>query len=121
MATTRDVKKILKIAGFSLFFLFIIVYGFFRSEDLIFGVKIKNVNIEDGQTLEQSVLPITGNAKNAVNLSLNGRSVSIDKDGNFNETIALILGYNVVSIEAVDKFGNSDEKNYKLTMQAIGN
>ena len=39
-------KKILQIVAFSVFFLFIIVYAFFRSQDLIFGVKIKNVNID---------------------------------------------------------------------------
>jgi len=116
---TQDLKKILKITSISLFFLFIIVYGFFRSQDLIFGVKIKNVNITDGQTVTESALGITGNAKNATNLSLNGRSISIDKDGNFNETIALLLGYNVVSIEAVDKFGNNDSKNYKLIYKKI--
>jgi Glucodextranase, domain B len=116
---TQDLKKILKIGSLCLFFLFIIVYGFFRSQDLIFGVKIKNVNIEDGQTFGQNPLNVTGNAKNAVNLSLNGRKVSIDKDGNFNETIALLSGYNVLSIEAVDKFGNNDTKIYKLIYKNI--
>ena len=116
---TQDVKKIIKIASYSLFFLFIIIYGFFRSQDLIFGVKIRDVNIMDGLTLTESVFVVTGNAKNAVNLSLNGRIVSIDKDGNFNETIALLSGYNVVSIEATDKFGNSDKKDYKIIYKNI--
>ncbi len=114
---TQDFKKILKISIFLIFFLFIVFYGFFRSQDLIFGVKIKDVNIADGQTFTESVLNITGNAKNAVNLSLNGRAVSIDKEGNFNETIALISGYNVIRIEAADKFGNNDSRDYKLMLQ----
>ncbi len=111
---TQDIKKVVKIGGFVVFFLIIIVYAFFRSHDLIFGVKIKNVNIIDGVKIAESALRVTGNAKNAINLTLNGREISVDQQGNFDETIALLVGYNVINIKAQDKFGYSDEKNYKL-------
>jgi len=107
-------KKTLKITLISAFFLFILIFIFFRSYNLIFGVKIKNVNITDGTKYEESVLKITGNAKNAKNVSLNGREVSINKEGDFNETIALLSGYNIITIKAEDKFGNVDEKDYQL-------
>ncbi|OGI57598.1 hypothetical protein A3B85_00805 [Candidatus Nomurabacteria bacterium RIFCSPHIGHO2_02_FULL_37_13] len=110
----QDVKKILKIVTFFVFFLFIVIYAFFRSRDLILGVQIKNVNIVDGAKVTNSILRVTGNAKNAINLTLNGREISIDQEGNFNETIALLGGYNIINIKAKDKFGYSDEKNYKL-------
>jgi len=115
----NNVKKILKTAVFSVFFIFIIVYAFFRSYNLIFGIKIKNVTIngneiKESAKIENEVLKITGNAKNALNLTLNGREISIDQKGNFDETIILLSGYNIVNIEAVDKFGNKDEKNYQL-------
>ncbi len=111
---TKDAKKILKIGVMMAFFFFIILYAFFRSYDLVFGVKIKNVNVVDGAKIEQSTIDITGNAKNATKLVLNGREISIDKNGNFSETVALLSGYNIVSIEAEDKFGHKDFKNYKL-------
>ena len=107
-------KKILQIIGLAVFFLLIIIYAFFRSRDLISGVKIKDVNIADGAKVTESILKVTGNAKNAVNLTLNGREISIDGAGNFDETIALLLGYNVINIKAKDKFGYVDEKNYKI-------
>jgi len=109
-----DAKKTIKRTIFAVFFLFILGYGFFRSYDLVFGIKIKNVNIADGSTYATSIFEVSGNAKNAVNLTLNGRNVSINQAGDFNETIALLPGYNVVGIKAVDKFGYSDEKNYQL-------
>jgi hypothetical protein len=107
-------KKILQITGLSVFFLLILLYAYFRSHDLIVGVKIKNVNISDGEKFTDSVLQIKGNAKNATYLSIDGREISIDQNGNFDETIALLLGYNVVDLKAKDKFGYSDEKIYKL-------
>lgn len=111
-------KKI-KRAIFGIFFLFIIIFGFARSTDLIFGVKIRGVSIADGAIAIESVTRITGNAKNTTGLVLNGRKIPIDLAGNFNETIALLPGYNIVNLKAVDKFGYIDEKNYKLILKDI--
>ena len=112
--TRTNVKKISQIIIFSIFFVLIIVYAFFRSHDLIFGVKIKDVNIIDGAKVTESITKISGNAKNAVNLTLDGREISVDQEGNFDETFALLKGYNVITITAKDKFGYVDEKDYKL-------
>lgn len=109
-----NAKKILKIGSISIFFLVIIVFAFLRSYDLIFGVKIKDVNIKDGEKMVENIIQVTGNAKNATFLTLNGRAISVNQQGDFNETIALLSGYNIVNIRAVDKFGDVDEKNYKL-------
>jgi len=110
----QDAKKLIKLISVSVLFLFIVIYAFFRSKDLIFGVKIKNVNITDGSKITTSTINITGTAKNAVDLTLDGREISVDQQGNFNETIALLPGYNVIDIKAQDKFGHVDEKNYKV-------
>jgi len=107
-------KKILKIVLISVLFLFIAVFVFFNSRDLIFGVKIKNVNITDNMKVSDNILKITGMAKNSVKLTLDGREISVDEKGNFNETVALLSGYNQVNIKAQDKFGNIDEKNYQI-------
>ena len=110
----NNIKKIVKIAGFSVFFLLIILYAFFRSKDLIFGVKIRNINIKNDMTVTSNILEITGVAKNAIFLSLDGREISVDQKGDFDETIALLPGYNIINIKAKDKFGNVDEKNYQI-------
>jgi len=114
----RTIKNTLLFAFFS----FILIYAFSRSHDILFGIKIKNVNLVDGTTMTDRILHITGNAKNAVNLALNGREISIDQKGNFSETIALLPGYNEINLRALDKFSYTDEKNYKLILaQALGN
>lgn len=112
---SQKIKRVI----FGIFFMFIIIYGFARSTDLIFGVKIRGVSISDGTTTTESVTRITGNAKNATGLILNGRKIPIDLVGNFNETIALLPGYNIVNLRAEDKFGYIDEKNYKLILKDI--
>ena len=114
MTKINDPKEILKRIAVVFLFFFIIFYGFFRAKDLILGVKIKDVNIYDGAKLENKIVNIKGNAKNAIELSINGRIISINQKGAFNETIALLPGYNMVEIKARDGFGNTDQKNYKL-------
>ena len=114
-----NAKKILQIIALSIFFIFIAVYAFSRSEYLLVGVKIKNVNITDGVKVESSILEVAGNAENAVNLTLNGREITTDEQGNFNEMVALLLGYNIINIKAKDKFGYVDEKNYKIIYAKI--
>jgi hypothetical protein len=116
---TKDVKKTLKITILSVFFLLIVGFAFINSIGLLFGVKIKNVRVDGlpaqaGSKMTSNVLDVTGNTRNAKNVTLNGREISIDKAGNFNETIILHSGYNVITITAKDKFGNMDEKNYQL-------
>ena len=110
----HSAKKILQITGLTIFFLLIVGYALFGSHNLIFGVKIKNVNITDGEKTESSVIELRGNAKNATNLTLNGREISLNQEGNFSETIALLLGYKIITIIAKDKFGYVDEKNYQV-------
>lgn len=114
-----ETQRKLKIISLFVFFAVIFVYALFRSSDLIVGVKIKNVNLIDGAKVTESIMHINGNAKNATNLTLNGRGISVDQAGNFDETIALLLGYNVVNITALDKFGHRDEKNYKLIYEKL--
>ena len=114
MGILQDGKKIIKIVGFSVFFILIILYAIFISKDLIFGIKIKDVNLSDGAVFADNIIKINGNAKNAIKLTLNGREISIDQEGNWNETIALLPGYNIVTIKAIDKFGYVGEKNYQL-------
>ncbi len=107
-------KKIIKVGGLSVFFILIIIYAILGSKDLILGVKIKNVNLVDGATVTENIIKLTGNAKNAINLTLNGREISVDQNGNFSEIVALLSGYNIINIKAKDKFGYVDEKNFRL-------
>ena len=111
---TQDSKKIINTSLLSVFFILILGYALFVSKDVLFGIKIRDVNLKDGTTYTESVQEVTGNARNAIHLYLNGREISINQAGDFKETIALLPGYNIVNIRAEDKFGLTDEKNYKL-------
>ncbi len=115
----KNTKQILQISALSFFFILITGYGFWGSHNLIFGVRITDVTINEktaqsGAKFANPALKLQGNAKNAVKLTLNGREITINEQGDFNETLVLLPGYNIINIIAKDKFGYIDEKNYKL-------
>ncbi len=110
----KDQKKIMSIWIVIGFFVFIFVDVLFVSKNILFGIQIKDVNIKDGESYNEEIINVSGNAKNAINLALNSNEIAIDENGNFKETIALSLGYNIITLEAKDKFGNSDKKDYKI-------
>lgn len=105
------------ILGLSIgFFTFILIYGFFTTKEWILGINIKNLNITDNQTFTENPVKITGNAENASYISINDREIFIQKNGDFEEYVALLPGYNILEVKAKDKFGNEDIINYKLLL-----
>lgn len=93
-------------------FIVIAILVFTNMRGIIRGVQI-SAKIDSTQSTT-SISEISGNAKNATYLSLNGREINLDKNGTFNEKIALPDGYSVVTIEAKDVFGKSAIKTMEM-------
>ena len=106
----KNIKWWLGLGSCTLLFVFIGVFGFMKMSFLWKGVQIIANMEKNTATLTQ----VKGNAKNATYLSLNGREIFVDKEGNFSEQIALIPGLSVVTLEASDKFGKSAEKKFEV-------
>lgn len=111
---TSKAARIIKWGPIVIFFGFIILYTIYGAKHLIFGIKIEDMSIVDGATVEDSAIQVTGVAKDAIKITLNGREITIDQQGKFNDIVALLPGYNILNIRAADKFGYMDEKNYQL-------
>ena len=58
-----NAKKILKISSVTLLFIFIVIYAISTSKDLIFGIKIKDVNLVDRAKMSENIIEVTGSAK----------------------------------------------------------
>lgn len=97
--------------SFAILFIGIATFAYMKMGFLIKGVKIQaSINHDD----TSPVVKITGNAKNAIYLSLNGREIFIDKDGSFTEPVALLPGLSVVTLDAQDKFGKTASKKFEV-------
>ena len=96
--------------------LFLIIL-FFSYEKMCFiwkGVKI-SATLESQNN--SSLTTIKGTAPKATYLSLNGREIFIDKSGNFSESIVVLPGFSVVTLNARDKFGKTAEKKFEVVYE----
>lgn len=113
----KDIKTIIAFFAIGLLFLGIAGYAYSRTRNVIAGVSITLPDIEDGQTFTDPVVEMKGRAKNAVKVLLNDREIGVDKDGNFDELLLLLPGYNIITLEAEDRFGKKIEKNYHVYLK----
>jgi hypothetical protein len=93
---------------------FIVGLVFHNTHDALFGARLSIQTVDDGAILGESYLPISGNAKNAKELTINGRPITLSKEGDFEEAILLSSGYNIAQVRLVDRFGKVQEKTYHL-------
>jgi hypothetical protein len=106
----KNIKWWIGVISFMILFLGIGTFAFLKMEFIWKGVEVQAQIQKD----ETSLAKIKGNAKNATYITLNGREIFIDKNGEFEEVIALLPGFSVIKIDAKDKFGNFDEKKFEI-------
>ena len=110
----KSFKSLVSTGLIVLLFLFIVLYARSRTSFLSQGVSLSVENLEDGQSFSSRVLNLKGTAKRAVMLTINNREVLIDENGDFEDTIILYPGLNILTIEAQDKFENYKELRYSV-------
>lgn len=89
----------------------------YNMRDMVFGTPLQVVTAQDGATLEDTFLPLTGMARHARELLINGRTVAIDRSGKFTDAIILSPGYNIVEVALKDRFGNTDTRTYHWVVE----
>ena len=106
----RNASFYLKTGSLALLILIILGYSFFQLRDLIFGPSIVIESPLDGQTYIDPLVEIKGIATDANYLHFDDRPIFTDKSGNFDEHILISHGYNIIKLDAEDKFGKKTEK-----------
>jgi hypothetical protein len=113
----RNAISILRISAISLLGLFIIGYSLFQAWKLISGPIIDIYTPQNGATYSQTLIEISGRARNVAYINLNGRKIFTDKNGYFKEQLLLSPGYNILKLDARDKFGTYTEKKLELILK----
>ena len=80
------------------------VYVFFNTRLFIEGPQIVVEGPENGFSGDSGLVEVYGQVLNSSFISLNGRAVLVDENSNFKELVMLHPGYNIIVIEANDKF-----------------
>ena len=114
---SRNALSKLKIVLYSLLGLAILSYSFFQAEKIISGPIIEIYNPQSGATYKNPLIEVNGRARNVSYLNLNDRPIFTDKDGYFKEKLLLSPGYNVIKLDATDKFKAHTEKQIEVILK----
>ena len=115
----RIIKALLRKIPFILIILTIFGYSYFRAEDYLNGPQVTIFTPQNGRTVDTPLLAITGQTKNIADITLNDRKIFTDKEGFFTEEILLHSGYNIINVEASDKFNKNIKKRIEVVYQEI--
>lgn len=107
----------LKIGLYSLFAVIVVVYSLFQAQKLISGPIIEVYTPQNGAVYNQTMIEVDGRAQNTAYLNLNGRKIFTDKDGYFKEKLLLSPGYNIIRLDATDKFKKYTEKKLEIILK----
>ena len=113
----RNAVSILRVSLIGLLIIVLIGYSLFQAQKLIRGPIIDIYNPENGTTYNQTLIEISGRAQNTAYLNLNDRPIFTDKKGNFSEKLLLSPGYNIIKLDARDKFKNYTEKRLEIILK----
>jgi hypothetical protein len=110
-------QKLLKFALFAGVTLIVLLYIYSASKDFIKGPRIIVNYPENGSTISTSTIVVKGQVFHIQDITINGRPIQIDTNGNFLEPLLLFPGYNVSVISAKDRFKRITEYKLELVYQ----
>jgi hypothetical protein len=113
----RNATSILRIIALTILAIIIVGYSFFQAQKILAGPVIEISTPQNGATYNSTLIEIDGQAKNVAYMDLDDRQMFTDKNGNFSEKLLLSPGYNVVKLDAWDKFGKQTEKKLELVLK----
>ena len=117
MINRDGTQKLLKIALFTGVTLIVLLYIYTASKDYLNGPRINLTYPENGSTIATSTVIIKGQVLHIQDVTINGRPIQIDTQGNFTEPLLLFPGYNVAVISAKDRFKRITEYKLELVYQ----
>jgi hypothetical protein len=113
----RNAVSTLRTALLILFGVIIVGYSLFQAQKIIQGPIIDLYTPQNGATYSQTLIEIYGRARNTAYLNLNDRPIFTDKNGYFKEKLLLSPGYNIIKLDARDKFKKYTEKKLELILK----
>jgi Glucodextranase, domain B len=115
MIEPYDMRKKVELLAIGLLAFIAILYGGFRAYPLIAGPKVIITTPNDGDNVASSTFIVAGSVKRVKEITLQGRPIPIDKNGNFNEVLVASYPYTILVVHATDFYGAAITKTIHVT------
>ncbi len=117
MTHRKDAKTWLRIGFFTGLLLLILGYSAFEARKIVEGPDLQITSPIVHGIMTNPYVQVAGIAKNIKEIKMNGKAIYIDEQGNFNEKFLLISGYNIIELEAKDKFNKETKEKIEMVYQ----
>lgn len=112
MNSRKIIKYTLVCAGIVI----VIGYSFLALKDIIRGPRIELATPQSGYATTTPLIVVSGRMIRGSNLTLNDATTTVDLAGNFKESLLLSPGYNIMTLEATDRYGRATKEQIELTL-----
>lgn len=96
--------------------IFVLVFIGSKLYPIIHGPKISIDTLQNGSTLTDPMIRISGTASFTRELIVNGESFALSPTGAFDEKLVLSPGYNLITVLGVDRYGKANQKTYSIML-----
>jgi hypothetical protein len=93
-----------------------LLYCLFQARFLILGPQVWITTPVDGEALQARVITASGQARNVAWMSLNGRQIFTDQDGNWSEKLIVSGGVSIMTVVVRDRFGREKEESVRVIL-----
>lgn len=112
MFTRKLIIKILTILGI----LIVAGYSFFALKDVVRGPHIDVATPQSGYSTTTPMIGISGSVFRGNLFFINNATTTIDLEGNFSEQLLLSSGYNIITLEARDRYGRTKSEAIEMIL-----
>ncbi|PIQ66294.1 MAG: hypothetical protein COV96_02340 [Candidatus Zambryskibacteria bacterium CG11_big_fil_rev_8_21_14_0_20_42_18] len=95
----------------------LVSYSLWEARFLILGPRIWISTPQNGETLGESLLTMTGRAKNVAWITLNDHQIFTDEKGNWSEELIVSSGISIITVKARDRFGRETAKSVEIFLK----
>jgi hypothetical protein len=92
------------------------IYILFQARFLILGPQVWIESPRDGAVAEAPAITISGEARNAAWISLNGRQIFTDEEGQWEETLIVSKGLSIMTVAVKDRFGRERRESVRIIL-----
>ncbi|MDP2665840.1 MAG: hypothetical protein Q8P23_04415 [bacterium] len=100
-----------------IFFILLASYSIFQARTLLVGPQVWIESPQDGETVENPLVVIKGQAKNIAWISLNDRQIFTDENGRWSEKLIVSKGISIMTVRARDRFGRGTEERVWIVLK----
>ncbi|MEX0919435.1 MAG: hypothetical protein WDZ64_01640 [Parcubacteria group bacterium] len=101
----------------ALLFVLLVSYALYQARFLILGPRVYIASHIDGETVDDPMITLEGQAKNIAWISLNDRQIFTNGDGWWSEKLIVSTGTSIMTVKVKDRFGRESEESVKIVFK----